>query len=87
MYVTFLPWAVSEYGFATEKELVERLTTVNRKEDEEMVEDVLGAVVFTNEFPKDDELPEKLSVSVMYSTVFSPHSGHQPLKERDSYVC
>lgn len=86
-YATFLPWAMSEYGFATEEELVERLTTINRKEDKEMVEDVLGAVVFTNEFPKDDELPEKLSVSVMYSTVFSPPSGHQPLKEHDSYVC
>lgn len=70
--VTILSWAVSEYGFATEEELVEHLTTLNRKEDKEMVEDILGAVVFTNEFPKDDELPEKLSVSVLYSTVFSP---------------
>ncbi|KAK4312219.1 hypothetical protein Pmani_016341 [Petrolisthes manimaculis] len=54
----------SNYGFATEGELVDRLSTFGKEENKEIVEDILGAVVFTNEFPKENELPEKLSYKI-----------------------
>ncbi|XP_071520079.1 phospholipid-transporting ATPase ABCA3 [Panulirus ornatus] len=52
------------YAFATEEELVERLTTLTKNEDGNALEDVLGGVVFTNNFPRDDVLPENLAYKI-----------------------
>ncbi|XP_069987460.1 uncharacterized protein [Penaeus vannamei] len=59
---------VEGYGFATERDLVEHLTKVSKNEDKDQldlsgIEDVLGAVVFTNNFPVPDTLPDDIAVS------------------------
>nr|XP_053642972.1 uncharacterized protein LOC128695980 [Cherax quadricarinatus] len=51
------------YGFTSEEELVKRLTRFYKNEDEDVVEDILGGVVFTNPLPADDQLPENIEVS------------------------
>ncbi|XP_063587850.1 uncharacterized protein LOC134765237 [Penaeus indicus] len=57
---------VEGYGFATERDLVEHLTKVSKKGDKEQldlsgIEDVLGAVVFTNNFPGPETLPDDIA--------------------------
>ncbi|KAG7167085.1 ATP-binding cassette sub-family A member 3-like 1 [Homarus americanus] len=51
-------------GFANEEDLVDRLTTFTKEEENEEVEDILGGIVFTNEFPKDDVLPENIQYKI-----------------------
>ena len=52
------------YGFATEEDLVNFLSSLSKEEDKQAVVDILGGIVFTNPFPDDDKLPNHLSVSV-----------------------
>ncbi|XP_068200893.1 phospholipid-transporting ATPase ABCA3-like isoform X1 [Palaemon carinicauda] len=61
---------VESYGFRTEQEMVDRLITTTKKEnsslEEESVEleDVLGGIVFTCDFPNNNTLPEKISYKI-----------------------
>nr|XP_045614978.1 phospholipid-transporting ATPase ABCA3-like isoform X2 [Procambarus clarkii] len=55
---------IEGFGFSTEEELVKYLTRFSKKNDEDSIEDVLGGVVFTNAFPDDDILPEKLNYKI-----------------------
>lgn len=60
---------VEGYGFATERDLVEHLTKVSKNEDKDQldlsgIEDVLGAVVFTNNFPVPDTLPDDIAYKI-----------------------
>ncbi|KAK8753744.1 hypothetical protein OTU49_001413 [Cherax quadricarinatus] len=52
------------YGFTSEEELVKRLTRFYKNEDEDVVEDILGGVVFTNPLPADDQLPENIEYKI-----------------------
>ncbi|MPC08317.1 hypothetical protein E2C01_000898 [Portunus trituberculatus] len=52
------------YGFATEEDLVNYLSSLSKEEEKNVVLDILGGIVFTNPFPDDDKLPQHLSVSV-----------------------
>lgn len=52
------------YGFATEEDLVAHMSSLSKQEDKDAVEDILGGIVFTNPFPKPDQLPIKLSYKI-----------------------
>ncbi|XP_042876783.1 phospholipid-transporting ATPase ABCA3-like isoform X3 [Penaeus japonicus] len=60
---------VEGYGFATESDLVEHLTMVSKKQGKDQmdfsgIEDVLGGVVFTNNFPDSGALPDDIAYKI-----------------------
>ncbi|XP_076053842.1 phospholipid-transporting ATPase ABCA3-like isoform X2 [Oratosquilla oratoria] len=58
------------YGFATEEEMVQKLTTISEDVKKSStfsfygVEDVLGGIVFTSPFPKNDTFPDKIEYKI-----------------------
>ncbi|XP_063839916.1 phospholipid-transporting ATPase ABCA3-like isoform X2 [Scylla paramamosain] len=52
------------YGFATEEDLVNYLSSLAKEQDKDAVVDILGGIVFTNPFPEDDILPHQLSYKI-----------------------
>ncbi|CAL4103477.1 unnamed protein product [Meganyctiphanes norvegica] len=63
-------WAdADDMGFATERDMVKHLTTIAKNEDEgdsffSGVEDVLGGIVFTNDFPDDKTFPKDIKYKI-----------------------
>lgn len=73
------------YGFATEEHLVAHMSSLSKQEDKDVVEDILGGIVFTNPFPKPDQLPINLSVSqrecVLLSSIIITNSSYKMNKQ------
>ena len=61
---------LTDLGFATEAEMVEKLTKLNTEEGltntDFLAEEFLGGIVFTNTFPNDTTFPDNIEVIFLY---------------------